>query len=74
MSTLVLQIEDETIVTQIKEFISHFKTVRVQELKEDECDFNENEFVDSLQQIKSGEALKNAKPISELFHKMETQW
>jgi hypothetical protein len=74
MSTLVLQIEDENIVTQIKEFISHFKTVKMQELTNDACDFNESEFVESLQQIKSGEALKNAKPISELFEKMETQW
>ncbi len=74
MSTLVLQIEDETIVTQIKEFISRFKSVSVQEVKEDACDFNEDEFVESLRQIKSGQALKNAKPIDDLFAKMETQW
>ncbi|MEA2028966.1 MAG: hypothetical protein U9N49_08320 [Campylobacterota bacterium] len=58
MSTLVLQIEDESIVTQI------------QELDDNECAFNEEEFVESLAQIKSGEALKNAKPIDDLFLKL----
>jgi len=70
MSTLVLQIEDESIVIQIKEFLSHFKKVKVQEFNDNECAFNEKEFVESLAQIKSGEAIKNAKPIDDLFLKL----
>jgi len=78
MSTLLLQIEDESIAIKIKEFISMFKSVSVREIKneseiENYCGFNKVEFVETLREIKSKEAFKSAKPINDLFHKMEKE-
>lgn len=79
MSTLLLQIEDESIALKIKEFIAMFKSVKIREIHntheiEDECAFNQDNFRETLREIKSKEAFNTAKPISDLFDKMENEW
>ena len=39
-----------------------------------DCTFNKADFVEILQKIKSKEAFKTAKPISDLFDKMDKEW
>ena len=75
MSMLLLQIEDEDIAIEIREFIARFKSVKIQEIdSEIDCEFNEANFIQTLKEIKNGDALKSAKPIDELFYKMENEW
>ena len=39
-----------------------------------DCGFDKTQFVETLKEIKSREAFKTAKPIGDLFDKIEKEW
>ena len=71
MTTMTLTIDDKSreLIEAFKIFASNFKGVSY-EIEEDEIE-REEEVLNSLKiamkDIKSGEAIKNARPIKELF-------
>ena len=75
----ILNFSTDEIRASVKKFLEeeflkrHFPKINQQESTVD-CDFNETEFVETLKEIKSGEAFKTAKPIGDLFYKMDKEW
>lgn len=75
----ILKFSADEIKASVKKFLEeeflkrHLQNTKHQE-NEIECGFNKTEFVETLRDIKSGEAFKTARPISDLFHKMEKEW
>lgn len=75
----ILNFSTDEIKASVKKFLEeefikrHFQNVKKQEIEID-CGFNKIEFVETLGEIKSGKAFKTAKPISDLFDKMNNEW
>jgi hypothetical protein len=75
----ILNFSTDEIKASVKKFLEeeflkrNFQNVKKQEIEID-CGFNKIEFVETLREIKSGKAFKTAKPISDLFDKMNNEW
>jgi hypothetical protein len=75
----ILNFSTDEIKASVKKFLEeeflkrNFQNVKKQEIEID-CGFNKMEFVETLEEIKSGKAFKTAKPISDLFDKMNNEW
>ncbi len=75
----ILNFSTDEIKASVKKFLEdeffykHLQATEKQENKID-CSFNKTEFVETLREIKSGEAFKTARPISDLFDKIEKEW
>jgi hypothetical protein len=75
----ILNFSTDEIKASVKKFLEeeffykHIQDTKKQE-NEIDCSFNKTEFVETLREIKSGEVFKTAKPISNLFDKMEKEW
>ena len=75
----ILNFSTDEIKASVKKFLEeeflkrHFQNVKKQE-SEIDCAFNKTEFVETLGEIKSGKAFETAKPISDLFDKMNNEW
>jgi len=73
----ILNFSTDEIKASVKKILEEeFFYKYIQDTKENEidCGFDEIEFIETLKEIKSGDAFKNAKPISDLFDKMEKEW
>lgn len=77
----ILNFSTDEIKASVKKFLEeeflkrHFQNVKKQETEtEIDCGFNKTEFVETLGEIKSGKAFETAKPISDLFDKMNNEW
>jgi hypothetical protein len=75
----ILNFSTDEIKASVKKFLEEeffYKHIQHTKKEEDEidCGFDERAFVKTLREIKSGKAFEGAKPISDLFDKMEKEW
>jgi len=75
----ILNFSTDEIKASVKRFLEneffekHLSHSKKQE-NEIDCSFDETRFVETLREIKSGKAFERAKPIDDLFDKMENEW
>ena len=75
----ILNFSTDEIKASVKKFLEeeffekHLSHSKKQE-DEIECGFDKGAFVETLREIKSGKAFETAKPIDDLFGKMEKEW
>ena len=69
MTTMILTIDDKSqdLVEALKTIVSNFQGVSFEIDKEESTEDVLNSFSASLQDIKNGNSLKNARPIEELY-------
>ena len=75
----ILNFSTNEIKASVKQFLEeeffekHLQHSKIKE-SEIECGFDKTAFVETLREIKSGKAFEMAKPIDDLFDKMEKEW
>ncbi len=75
----ILNFSTDEIKASVKNFLEEeffYKNLQSTKKQADEidCGFDKTEFVETLREIKSGEAFETARPINDLFNKMEKEW
>ena len=75
----ILNFSTDEIKASVKKFLEEeffYKDLQSTKKQENEidCSFDKTEFVKTLREIKSGKAFETARPISDLFDKMEKEW
>ena len=74
----ILNFSTDEIKASVKKFLEEeFLNKHLQHLKKEttiDCSFDKTNFVETLKEIKNKEAFKTARPISDLFDKMENEW